>query len=57
MYLPRDRTIGAHGDEETKGSTFERTGQEALYLKSPCSDRQVTVLIKLRDGEIGERMD
>ena len=34
-----------------KGSPSGETGQEALYLKS-LSDRQVTVAIKLRDGEV-----
>jgi host factor-I protein len=33
-----------------KGLPSGDTGQEALYLKS-LSDRQVTVAIKLRDGE------
>jgi host factor-I protein len=33
-----------------KGPPSNETGQEALYLKS-LSDRQVTVTIKLRDGE------
>ena len=33
-----------------KGAPSGETGQEALYLKS-LSDRQVTVAIKLRDGE------
>jgi host factor-I protein len=34
-----------------KGAPSNETGQEALYLKS-LSDRQVTVAIKLRDGEV-----
>lgn len=34
-----------------KGPPSNETGQEALYLKS-LSDRQVTVAIKLRDGEV-----
>ncbi len=34
-----------------KGPPSGETGQEALYLKS-LSDRQVTVAIKLRDGEV-----
>ena len=34
-----------------KGPPTGETGQEALYLKS-LSDRQVTVAIKLRDGEV-----
>lgn len=34
-----------------KGPPSNETGQEALYLKS-LSDRQVTVSIKLRDGEV-----
>jgi len=34
-----------------KGPPAGETGQEALYLKS-LSDRQVTVAVKLRDGEI-----
>ena len=33
-----------------KGPPAGETGQEALYLKS-LSERQVTVTIKLRDGE------
>lgn len=33
-----------------KGPPSNETGQEALYLKS-LSERQVTVVIKLRDGE------
>jgi len=33
-----------------KGPPSNETGQEALYLKS-LSDRQVTVVVKLRDGE------
>lgn len=33
-----------------KGAPSSETGQEALYLKS-LSERQVTVTIKLRDGE------
>ena len=33
-----------------KGPPTGETGQEALYLKS-LSERQVTVAIKLRDGE------
>ncbi len=33
-----------------KGAPAGETGQEALYLKS-LSERQVTVTIKLRDGE------
>jgi host factor-I protein len=34
-----------------KGPPSNETGQEALYLKS-LSDRQVTVTVKLRDGEV-----
>lgn len=34
-----------------KGPPTGETGQEALYLKS-LSDRQITVAIKLRDGEV-----
>ena len=34
-----------------KGPPSNETGQEALYLKS-LSDRQVSVSIKLRDGEV-----
>ena len=34
-----------------KGAPSNDTGQEALYLKS-LSERQVTVSIKLRDGEM-----
>lgn len=34
-----------------KGPPSGETGQEALYLKS-LSDRQVTVAVKLRDGEV-----
>jgi host factor-I protein len=34
-----------------KGPPTGETGQEALYLKS-LSDRQVTVAVKLRDGEV-----
>jgi host factor-I protein len=34
-----------------KGAPSNETGQEALYLKS-LSERQVTVSIKLRDGEM-----
>jgi host factor-I protein len=34
-----------------KGPPAGETGQEAVYLKS-LSDRQVTVAVKLRDGEI-----
>ncbi|HEX4156472.1 MAG TPA: LSm family protein [Acidobacteriaceae bacterium] len=34
-----------------KGPPSNETGQEALYLKS-LSERQVTVSIKLRDGEV-----
>ena len=34
-----------------KGAPSNETGQEALYLKS-LSDRQVSVSIKLRDGEV-----
>jgi host factor-I protein len=34
-----------------KGPPTGETGQEALYLKS-LSDRQITVAVKLRDGEI-----
>jgi host factor-I protein len=34
-----------------KGPPSGETGQETLYLKS-LSDRQVTVAIKLRDGEV-----
>lgn len=34
-----------------KGPPSNETGQEALYLKS-LSDRQVNVVIKLRDGEV-----
>lgn len=34
-----------------KGPPSNETGQEALYLKS-LSDRQVSVAIKLRDGEV-----
>ncbi len=33
-----------------KGPPAGETGQEALYLKS-LSDRQIPVVIKLRDGE------
>ncbi len=33
-----------------KGPPAGETGQEALYLKS-LSDRQVSVVVKLRDGE------
>jgi host factor-I protein len=34
-----------------KGAPAGETGQEALYLKS-LSDRQIPVLVKLRDGEV-----
>jgi host factor-I protein len=34
-----------------KGPPSNETGQEALYLKS-LSERQVTVAVKLRDGEV-----
>jgi len=34
-----------------KGPPSNETGQEALYLKS-LSERQVPVVLKLRDGEI-----
>jgi host factor-I protein len=34
-----------------KGPPTGETGQEALYLKS-LSDRQVPVVVKLRDGEV-----
>ena len=34
-----------------KGPPSGETGQEALYLKS-LSDRQVSVSVKLRDGEV-----
>ena len=33
-----------------KGAPTNETGQEALYLKS-LSERQVSVVVKLRDGE------
>jgi len=34
-----------------KGPPSNETGQEALYLKS-LSERQVPVVLKLRDGEV-----
>jgi host factor-I protein len=37
--------------KKRKGPPAGETGQEALYLKS-LSDRQVPVILKLRDGEI-----
>jgi host factor-I protein len=37
--------------KKRKGPPAGETGQEALYLKS-LSDRQVPVIVKLRDGEI-----
>lgn len=36
---------------QRRGAPSGETGQEALYLKS-LSERQVTVSIKLRDGEV-----
>ena len=36
--------------KKRKGPPAGETGQEALYLKS-LSDRQVPVIVKLRDGE------
>ncbi len=39
-----------------KGPPSGETGQEALYLKS-LSDRQVQVAVKLRDGEVVQRLD
>lgn len=36
--------------KRSKGAPSSETGQEALYLKS-LSDRQISVTIKLRDGE------
>lgn len=47
-----DLTIGVMTTKKRhgKGAPTGETGQEALYLKS-LSERQVSVVIKMRDGE------
>ena len=47
------RTIGSMATKKRhgKGPPSGETGQESLYLKS-LSERQVSVAIKLRDGEV-----